>query len=91
MHLSHARRISDEDIDMDDEDEAEDDSEVGTSIDMLAQAREADPETVRAREQEFEREVDRRILEEVPAGSSAATVDGGSAYSSMSPETGNKE
>jgi len=81
--VAQDQRISDEDFDMDDEEEDDDDSEGGTSIDMLAQAREMDPETVKAREQEFEK-VDRRLLEEVPAGSSAATVDGGSGYSSMS-------
>lgn len=46
------------------------------SIDMLAQARELDPETVKAREREFEKETNRRVLQELPAGSSAATVDG---------------
>jgi hypothetical protein len=79
---------SEEDQDMVDNEETEEDGEEesdDSSIDMLAVARVLDPETVTAKEKEFEMEVDHK-LEELPAGSSAATVDGGSGYSSMSAE-----
>ena len=63
----------------DDEDEEEDESEESdNSIDMLALVREIDPETVAAREQEFDMEV-----YEPPMRSSAATVDGESRYSGV--------
>jgi len=80
---TYSSKLSDEDQEMEDDDENEEE-ESDDSIDMLAAARELDPETVKAREKEFEMEVDRK-LEELPAGSSAATVDGGSGYSSVSP------
>ena len=51
-----------------------------SSIDLLAHARELDPETIAAREMEFDRNA-RQQLVEVPAGSSAATAGGGSGYS----------
>lgn len=57
--------------------EEDDDS----SIDLLAHARVLDPATVAARELEFETN-NGQMLAEVPAGSSAATVRGGSEFSS---------
>lgn len=54
----------------------------GSSIDLLAAARELDPETIAEREREFERHAGPQFLEELPAGSSAATVGGGSGFSS---------
>ncbi|TVY71232.1 Frequency clock protein [Lachnellula suecica] len=80
----------DEDVDEDMSD-IEDGDDSDDSIDMLAAAREADPETVRAREMEFELQAAHRVLEELPAGSSAATVDGGSGFSSLSAETSGDE
>ena len=50
-----------------------------SSIDLLAHARELDPETVAAREMEFDRNA-RQQLVELPAGSSAATAGGGSGF-----------
>jgi hypothetical protein len=83
---TYSSQRSEEDQDMRDNDVDDEESESDdSSIDMLAAARELDPETVRAREKEFEMEVDRKF-EELPAGSSAATVSGGSGYSSMSAE-----
>ena len=52
-----------------------------SSIDLLAHARELDPETVAAREMEFDRNT-RQQLVELPAGSSAATAGGGSGFAS---------
>ncbi|KAI9841682.1 MAG: hypothetical protein M1838_003453 [Thelocarpon superellum] len=53
-----------------------------SSIDFLAAARELDPETIAERESEFDRHVAPLFAEELPAGSSAATVGGGSGFSS---------
>jgi len=58
------------------------DGDDGSSIDILAHAREIDPETVTAREQEFDRERSQRLEQDLLAGSSAATVDGESGISS---------
>ncbi|TLD35349.1 frequency clock protein [Venturia nashicola] len=52
------------------------------SIDMLATAREIDPNLIRAREREYDGGVADRLAEEIPAGSSAATAGGGSGYNS---------
>lgn len=54
-----------------------DGSDDSSSIDLLAHARELDPETIAAREREFDSNVG-LPLAEVPAGSSAATAGGGS-------------
>lgn len=64
----------------DDEDE-EDESDDG-EVDMLATAREIDPETIRAREREYDANMAERLAEEIPAGSSAATAGGGSGFAS---------
>ncbi|KAL3426293.1 hypothetical protein PVAG01_03084 [Phlyctema vagabunda] len=68
--------------DQEDDDDDDDDMESEGSIDMLAHAREADPDTIAAQEEEFETQAQRRLLDELPAGSSAATIDGGSGFSS---------
>ena len=57
------------------------------STGMLAPARQADPETIAEREEEFEMQVSRRLMEELPASSSAATVNGGSGASSAGSES----
>ena len=67
-----------EDYDSDDSDE---------SIDLLASARQADPETIAEREEEFEMQTDLRLTEELLAGSIAATGDGGSGTSSAASES----
>jgi hypothetical protein len=72
-----------DDEDFDDGEEEDDDE----SIDMLAAARQADPETIAMREEEFEAQASRRLMEEMPAGSSAATVDGGSGASGVGSES----
>lgn len=61
------------------EDGSEEDED--SSIDLLAHARALDPATVAARELEFETNHG-QMLAEVPVGSSAATVGGGSEFSS---------
>lgn len=57
------------------------DEDEDSSIDLLAHARALDPATVAARELEFETNHG-QMLAEVPVGSSAATVGGGSEFSS---------
>lgn len=52
-----------------------------SSIDLLAHARVLDPDTIAAREREFDCNVG-QPLAELPAGSSAATAGGGSGFSS---------
>ena len=43
------------------------------SLDLLASAREADPQAIMEREREYDAEMAERLAEEMPAGSSAAT------------------
>lgn len=62
----------------DDEDDDDDDG----SLDFLATAREIDPESIRAREREYDANMAERLAEEIPAGSSAATAGGGSGFNS---------
>ncbi|QDS77985.1 hypothetical protein FKW77_002091 [Venturia effusa] len=66
-----------EDQNMDGEEEDDD-----GSIDMLALAREIDPNLIRAKEREYDGGVADRLAEEIPAGSSAATAGGGSGFNS---------
>lgn len=60
-----------------DDDDGEESSDSG-SLDLLAAARELDPEAIRAREREYDANMAERMAEEIPAGSSAATAGGGS-------------
>lgn len=69
----------------DDEDD-DMDSDSDGSFDLLATARQADPEGVRAREREFDAATAERLAEEIPAGNSAATAAGGSGFTT--PESG---
>ncbi|KAK7532846.1 frequency clock protein [Phyllosticta citribraziliensis] len=62
-------------------DDEEDDDDDG-SLDFLATARELDPESIRAREREYDSNMAERLAEEIPAGSSAATAGGGSGHNS---------
>ena len=66
------------DEDEDDDDESDDDG----SLDLLASARQADPEAIRAKEREYDANMAERLAEDIPAGSSAATAGGGSSYAS---------
>ena len=53
-----------------------------SSIDLLAHAREFDPDTIAAREREFEDNIGQQLPTEIPTGSSAATVGSGVGVSS---------
>ncbi|KAH9807346.1 Frequency clock protein [Teratosphaeria destructans] len=67
------------------EDEGGDDDDDGiseSSVDFLAAAREVDPESIRAKEREYDAIAAERLAEEIPAGSSAATAGGGSGFAS---------
>jgi len=65
--------------DEDDEDEDMDDDE---SIDLLAEARKVAPNTIHAREREYDGNLADRLANDIPAGSSAATAGGGSGFNS---------
>ena len=58
------------------------------SIDLLATARQQDPDTVRAFEREYDAAVADRLAEEIVAGSSAATAGGGSGFNSPASKAG---
>lgn len=58
------------------------------SIDLLATARQQDPDTVRAFEREYDAAVADRFAEEIVAGSSAATAGGGSGFNSPASNDG---
>ena len=64
-----------------DESEASD-AESDGSLDLLATAREADPEAVLRKERQYDAEMAERLAEDIPAGSSAATAGGGSGFAS---------
>jgi hypothetical protein len=72
---SDASQMSEEESDYDD------DSDDG-SVDLLATARQQDPKAVRESEREYDAALADRLAEEIPAGSSAATVGGGSGFNS---------
>ncbi|KAF2174145.1 hypothetical protein M409DRAFT_49014 [Zasmidium cellare ATCC 36951] len=69
---------SDEEEDDEDDDDESDDG----SLDLLAAARQIDPEAIREQEREYDANVAERLAEEIPAGSSAATAGGGSGFAS---------
>jgi len=75
------RRHADSDEEDDEESEYSDDSDDG-SIDLLATARELDPNTVRTQEREYDAALADRLAEDIVAGSSAATAAGGSGFNS---------
>ncbi|KAF7190549.1 Frequency clock protein [Pseudocercospora fuligena] len=64
-----------------DEDDGYESSDDG-SLDLLAAAREIDPDAVREQEREYDANMAERLAEEIPAGSSAATAGGGSGFAS---------
>ncbi|USW56459.1 Putative frequency clock protein [Septoria linicola] len=66
------------DYDDDDDSDAESDS----SVDLLAAARQIDPEAIRQQEREYDAQYAERLAEAIPAGSSAATAGGGSGFAS---------
>ena len=55
------------------------------SLDLLASARQADPEAIRQREREYDAELAEKLAEEMPAGSSAATCGGQPGSGNCSP------
>lgn len=74
----------DEENDDDDDDDDESDSD---SLDLLAAARELDPEAVMKQEREYDAQYAERLADEVPVGSSAATAGGGSGFASPASNT----
>lgn len=74
----------------DDEDESDDESDDG-SLDLLAAARQLDPEAIREQEREYDANMAERLAEEIPAGSSAATAGGGSGFASPDESGMNRE
>lgn len=52
------------------------------SVDLLATARELDPEAIRKGEMEYDANMAERLADDIPAGSSAATAGGGSGFNS---------
>jgi len=77
VQLHYFRSDEEEDDGYDDD---MDDGESDGSVDMLATARELDPEAIRIREREYDANMAERLAEEIPAGSSAATAGGGSGH-----------
>ncbi|KAK8206761.1 hypothetical protein M8818_004595 [Zalaria obscura] len=73
-------------------DEEDDDGESETeSVDLLATARQHDPERIRAQERQYDADMAERLAEEIPAGSSAATAGGGSGFASPASGVSNTE
>lgn len=72
-------------------DDGESEAESDASLDLLAAAREFDPEAVRAKEREYDAHMADRLAEEIPAGSSAATAGGGSGFASPAFGVGTEE
>ncbi|CAK3908190.1 Frequency clock [Lecanosticta acicola] len=74
----HYASSEEEGEDSEDDDGQSDDG----SLDLLAAAREADPEAILQKEREYDANMADRLAEEIPAGSSAATAGGGSGFAS---------
>ena len=79
QEFTEKEQVSGEMQDDESDDDESDDSDA--SIDLLASARQADPKTIAKREEELERQGVQK-LEQLPAGISQASVDGGSGFSS---------
>ncbi|EME42475.1 hypothetical protein DOTSEDRAFT_73342 [Dothistroma septosporum NZE10] len=69
---------------------SEDESDDG-SLDLLAAARELDPDAIKAQEREYDANMADRLAEEIPAGSSAATAGGGSGFASPADDVSRRE
>lgn len=76
MSPVHGHQYHDGDGESDEESEYSDDSDDG-SIDLLATARQHDPNMVRTQEREYDAALADRLAEEIVAGSSAATAGAG--------------
>ena len=72
------------------EEYSEDESDDG-SLDLLAAARELDPDAIKAQEREYDANMAERLAEEIPAGSSAATAGGGSGFASPADDVSRRE
>jgi hypothetical protein len=73
----------DNDVENPDEDMDENPLQSGDeSVDILTHARVADPSVIHLRERDYNANMADRLVEEIPAGSSAATAGGGSGFSS---------
>jgi len=85
--------LSSDDSDDDDDEEGhkDDDAASDGSLDLLATARELDPQSIQAREREYDAHMAERLAEEIPAGSSAATAGGGSGFASPAAGISRKE
>lgn len=82
---------SESDDDDDEEGNKDDDAASDGSLDLLATARKLDPQSVQAREREYDAHMAERLAEEIPAGSSAATAGGGSGFASPAAGISRKE
>ncbi|KAF2158051.1 hypothetical protein K461DRAFT_318050 [Myriangium duriaei CBS 260.36] len=84
MDLDYTSSSEESEQENEDDDEEDDDSSISSdgSLDLLATARQLDPEAVRQREREYDANMADRLAEEIPAGSSAATAGGGSGFAS---------
>jgi len=80
-----------DDDDNDQEDNDDDDAASEGSLDLLATARELDPQSIQAREREYDAHMAERLADEIPAGSSAATAGGGSGFASPAAGISRKE
>ncbi|KAJ4332675.1 hypothetical protein N0V95_009606 [Ascochyta clinopodiicola] len=84
----HARLASEQSASTSEASEYSEDDDDDGSIDLLATARQQDPDTVRAFEREYDAAVADRLAEEIVAGSSAATAGGGSGFNSPASDEG---
>jgi hypothetical protein len=82
---------SDESDEEDDVENNDDDGASEGSLDLLATARELDPQSIQAREREYDAHMAERLADEIPAGSSAATAGGGSGFASPAAGISRKE
>lgn len=73
---------SDEPDGSEESEESEDDEPDDGVLDFLATARALDPESIYAREREYDSAMAERLADEIPTGSSAATAGGGSGFNS---------
>ncbi|KAK5138051.1 hypothetical protein LTR08_005849 [Meristemomyces frigidus] len=78
---SHFTASNEEENEDDQEyDDDDSDAESDSSLDLLASAREVDPEAISAREREYDADMAERLADEIPTGRSAATAGGGSGF-----------
>ncbi|KAK5114499.1 hypothetical protein LTR62_002434 [Meristemomyces frigidus] len=66
-------------------------AETDSSVDFLALVRDLDPDSIRAKEREYDAHLAERLAENIPAGSSAATAGGGSGFASPGTAVGRAE